>query len=195
MAKKNVNKIIKNKGIVKTKDIVKEKISKPLYYKFLEENNYEKVAPGMYVAEDSFFDQLSLIHERCKEAVISHDEALLHYGLIEREPFKPTFTIYSGYNVSRLKKYGYKIFYIKKEYLNLGKVNVKDNFGNIVPMYDLERTICDLIRNRSYFEIQDFTAALKSYARRSDKKISILMDYAKKLRIEKLVRQYLEVLL
>ena len=195
MTKKNVNMFIKNKEVIKTKDIVNGKISKPLYYKFLEENNYEKVAPGMYVAEDSFFDHLFLIHERCKEAVISHDEALLHYGLIDREPLKPTFTIYSGYNVSRLKKYGYKIFYIKKEYLNLGKVNVKDNFGNIVPMYNLERTICDLIRNRSYFEIQDFTTALKSYARRPDKNVSVLMEYARKLRIEKLVRQYLEVLL
>lgn len=90
--------------IVRTKDIVNKKISKPLYYKFLEENNYEKVAPGVYVAENCFFDNLALIHTRCPNAVISHDEALYYHKLIDREPLLSTFTIYSGYNFSRLKK-------------------------------------------------------------------------------------------
>lgn len=112
------------------------------------------------------------------QAVISHDEALHYHNLIDHEPASPTFTIYSGYNASRLKKYRYKPFFVKKEFLNLGKETVKDCFGNSVPMYDLERTICDLFRNRSSFEIQDFTTAVKSYARRKDRNIPKLYEYA-----------------
>lgn len=87
------------------------------------------------------------------------------------------------------------MFFIKQELLNLGKINIKDNFDNIVPMYDLERTMCDLIRNRNYFEAQDFNTALKNYVLRPDKNLNILFDYAKKLRVDRLVSQYLGVLL
>lgn len=104
-------------------------------------------------------------------------------------------TIYSGYNASRLKASGYKVFFVKKELLNIGKEYIEDFYGNVVPMYNIERTICDLIRNRSSFEIQDFTTAIKSYVLRNDKNITNLYDYAKLFGIERLVNMYMEVLL
>ena len=83
---------------------------------------------------------------------------------------RPTLTIYSGYNANRLKKYGYKIFFVKKELLDIGKTEVIDFDGNSVPMYGLERTIYDLVRNRSSFEIQDFNSALKNIFQKSKQK-------------------------
>ena len=62
-------------------------------------------------------------------------------------------------------------------------------------MYDLERTICDLVRSRRNFEIQDFNMAIKTYLQRSDKDLNRLMIYTKAFRIEKIIRQYMEVLL
>lgn len=62
-------------------------------------------------------------------------------------------------------------------------------------MYDLQRTIIDLIRNRSKFEIQDFTTALKTYVKRPDKNLSKLYEYAKMFRVDKILRTYMEVLL
>ena len=68
-------------------------------------------------------------------------------------------------------------------------------FGHTVPVYDMERTICDLIRSRSRIEIQVFQSALKQYARRRDKNLRTLMQYAAMFHVEKMLRQYLEVLL
>ena len=65
----------------------------------------------------------------------------------------------------------------------------------MIPIYDLERTICDLVRNRSSFEIQDFQTAIKNYTRRTDRDLNRLMSYAPIFRVEKLIRQYIEVLL
>ena len=42
-------------------------------------------------------------------------------------------------------------------------------FGHDVPVYDMERTICDVLRSRSHIEMQTFQDALKAYARRKDK--------------------------
>ena len=104
-------------------------------------------------------------------------------------------TIYTGYNPSALTSSGYKIYTVKKDLLDLGKLTVVNNFGHTVPMYDLERTICDLVRSRSNFEIQDFNTVLKTYVSKKDKDLNKLMKYAKAFRIDKIVRQYIEVLL
>lgn len=82
-----------------------------------------------------------------------------------------------------------------KELLDLGKTTITNQFGHEIPMYDLERTICDLVRSGRNLEIQDFNMAIKTYLQRSDKDLNCLMLYAKAFRIEKIIRQYMEVLL
>ena len=47
----------------------------------------------------------------------------------------------------------------------------------------------------SRIEIQTFQGALKAYARRKDKNLRALMQYAGMFKVEKILRQYLEVLL
>ncbi|MDO5440756.1 MAG: abortive phage infection protein [Erysipelotrichaceae bacterium] len=182
-------------GIIEVSKIDELNVSKDNFYKYVKDNNYEKVGPGMYADKETIVDELLVLHKRCPNGVISHDEALYYYGLIDREPLSHTITVYSGFNASRLIKSGYTVYYVNKELLNLGKINVVDNFGNEIPMYDLQRTIIDLIRNRNKFEIQDFTTALKTYAKRSDKDLSKLYEYAKAFRVDKVLRTYMEVLL
>ena len=87
------------------------------------------------------------------------------------------------------------VYTIKKELHDVGIVTMNTPFGNSVPVYDMERTICDLIRSRSGIEMQTFQDALKQYAKRKDKNLRKLMRYAQMFRVEKLLRQYLEVLL
>ena len=65
----------------------------------------------------------------------------------------------------------------------------------LTPVYDAERTICDLIRSRSSIETQTFQDALKQYARSREKDLRKLMRNAKMFHVEKILRQYLEVLL
>ena len=182
-------------GLLEVSDISNLDISREGFYKFIKKNNYEKVGPGIYASPNDFVDELFVLQKRCPNGIISHDEALYYYGLIDREPFKHTITVYSGYNASRLIKSGYKVYYVNKELLNVGKTKIIDNFGNEITMYDLERTIVDLLRNRKNFEIQDFTSALKSYARRNDKDLNKLSKYAKLFRVDKLLTTYMEVLL
>lgn len=191
----DIEKFIDNTGLIATKTIVRNNESKADFYRFLKNNDFEMISRGIYASKDSWIDPLMVVHMKCPNAVLSHNVALHYHGLIDREPARPTFTIYSGYNASRLKKFGYKVFFVKKELLDIGKTEVVDFDGNLVPMYDLERTICDLVRNRSSFEIQDFNSALKAYSRRQDKNLTLLFEYAKLLRVEKLLRSYMEVLL
>ena len=44
-------------------------------------------------------------------------------------------------------------------------------------------------------EIQDYQTAIKAYVKRKDGNLSKLLEYAKLFHIERLVRQYMEVLI
>lgn len=172
-------------------------ISKWKFYKYIKDNDgVEKVSHGIYANKDTWVDNLYVLHQRCPRAVFSHDEAFYYHDLCDREPIVNTLTIYSGYNAHRLKaSTNCKVYTVKKELLDVGKIIVKDNYGNQVPMYNLERTIVDLIRSRSTIEINEFVTVLKTYSRRRDKDLHLLMEYAELFHVSKMVRQYMEVLL
>ena len=188
--------LLKEYDYLTFKDAKNHGISKYKFYQYVKDNNLEKIDRGVYIQKNNLVDELVLIYQKCPQVVFSHDEAFYFYNLSDREPLVHTFTIYSGYNTHRLKeKSNYKIYNVKKELLDVGKVYVKDNFGNEIPMYNLERTICDLFRNRNSIEIQDFTTVLRSYVIRNDKNLNLLMEYAKLFNISNIVRKYMEVLL
>ena len=87
------------------------------------------------------------------------------------------------------------VFTVKKELLDIGKEIVKTSYGHDIPLYNRERTICDLIRSRNRFEIQDFQTALKTYIMGKNKNLNRLMEYAKLFHVDKKIREYMEVLL
>lgn len=184
-----------NNGVLNLKSLKEVNLSRQSIYNFIKRNNMEKVGPGIYISKEILEDEAYVLSLRCPKGVVSHDDALYYYGLVDREPMIHNITMYSGYNPTTLTRAGYKVYTVKRELLDLGKKTVVNQFGHEIPMYDLERTVCDLVRNRSNFEIQDFNAALKSYVKRKDKDLNRLMFYAKTFRLEKIIKQYMEILL
>lgn len=190
-----IEKLIDNTGLLLTREAIKQGVSKHSLYSFIQENNYEQVAHGVYVSPEAWEDEEYILSLRCPQAVFSHDEALYYHNLVDREPMKKTITVYTGYGTSRLVQDGIKVFTVKKEMLNLGKEFVKTSLGHEIPVYDRERTICDLVRSRSWFEIQDYQTAMKNYLRGNNKDLNKLIEYAKFFHVDKKIREYMEVLL
>lgn len=180
-----------------TPEIAKKNgISKFKFYKYVQENNLKQIRRGIYTVKDEWIDELYVLHQRCPNAVFSHDEAFYYHRLTDREPIIHTLTIYSGYNAHRLiDDNECRVYTVKKELLEIGKLTAKDDCGNPIPIYDLERTVCDLIRSRNSIEIQDFNSVLKAYVVRKEKDLNRLMEYAKLFRIQNIIRKYMEVLL
>lgn len=185
----------KQDGLLRTEQAVSAGISKPVFYNFVRSRDLERVAHGIYLSKDAWVDSMYLLHLRFSQVVFSHETALFFHDLTDREPMQYSVTVNTGYNPTKLKEEGVQVFTIKPELHEIGLTTAKTPFGNIVPVYDKERTICDLIRSRNRMEMQTFQDALKMYVRRKDKDLRTLMRYAKLFRIEKILRQYLEVLL
>ena len=182
-------------GMLRTGQVLAAGISKPVFYQFVQSRGLEQAAHGIYLSKDAWVDAMYLLHLRCPQAVFSHETALFFHDLTDREPNPYSITVKTGYNPASLQADGIKVYTIKKELHDVGIVTMNTPFGNPVPVYDMERTICDLIRSRSGIEMQTFQDALKQYAKRKDKDLRQLMRYAQMFRVEKLLRQYLEVLL
>lgn len=182
-------------GIIQTKVAAQHGISKAMLYKLCKENRIQRIVKGQYILPDDLPDELLSISKRSENIVFSHETALYLHGISDRTPFERTVTAPSGCIPSTAIKSECKVYYIKPELFTLGKMVLKTPAGNIVPVYDLERTICDCVRNRNKMGTETFLAALKLYAASPKKDLNKLNTYAKKMRVSNILHQYLEVLL
>lgn len=185
----------KHNGILKTADVVDSGISKNALASFVKERGFEKSSHGIYFDPEIWTDSMFLLQLRCPKTVFSHETALFLQDLTDQEPLSYTVTAKTGYNPSHLKKDGVKVYTVKKELFEVGLTLGLTPFKNPVYYYNRERTICDIIRSRSSIEKQVIHDSLNRYVRCNDKNLHQLIEYALSFHIDRILRQYLEVLL
>lgn len=185
----------KENGYIQTKDALKLGISVPYFHDFVAKNSLVCVARGLYRTADTWRDELYEISTLNLRICFSHETALYLNNLMEREPFEITVSAPRGYNATHLRRRGIRVFQMEQEKFLLGKTELPTPFGNRVAVYDKERAICDLLRNKDNTDVQIFQFAFKSFFKRRDKNIPLLMHYAKTFNVESVMRKYMEVLL
>lgn len=182
-------------GIIDTKTAAEHGISKAMLYKLCKNDKIHRIVKGQYILPDEMQDELLSISKRSDQIIFSHETALFLHGISDRTPFEHTITAPSDCTPSAAIKSECKVYYIKPELFEMGKSSLPTPAGNMVPVYDLERTICDVIRSRNKLGTETFISALKMYAASPKKNLNKLNTYATQLRIANVLRQYLEVLL
>lgn len=182
-------------GMIETKTAAQHGISRAMLSKLCKQNRIYRLAKGQYILPDDMPDELLSISRRSGNIIFSHETALYLHGISDRTPFEHTVTVPSGCIPSTAIKAECKVYYIKPELFELGKTMLRTPAGNEIPAYDLERTVCDVIRSRNKLGTETFLAALKLYAASPKKDLNKLNIYAKKMRVANVLRQYLEVLL
>ena len=188
--------ILKNQnGMILTSDLTKLDI--PRTYLSIMENNgeIERVSMGVYKETASIEDELFSIQARYKSSIYSHETALYLHDLTDRTPLTHSLSVPVGYHSISIKDSGYKVYYVNRRLFGLGVVSIKSPHGNAVRTTGLERTIVDVVRSRNKMDIQVFSEALKRYVGKREKDVDLLYNYAKKFRVQKIIRQYVEVLL
>lgn len=146
------------------------------------------MAHGIYISPEAWKDAMYILHLRCTQGVFSHESALFGYNLTDRESSEYTITVKTGYNLTGLQVDGVKVYTIKKELHDVGVIAMNTPFGHTVPVYDTERTICDIIGSRSIIEMQTFQNVLRQCAGCREKDLRRLMRYAQMFYVEKTLR-------
>lgn len=190
------NKILNlfNNGFLRNKDLVDNNIPRVYLTRLVNNNVIERVSRGLYVRANSLPDDLVILQNKSKNAIYSNMTALYLYGLSDRLPIKYDITVNSGYNGSLQEDDNVNLFYTKKELLNLGEIVYRLDSGNLIKVYDLERTICDVIKNKNRLDQELVNKALRKYFYSKEKNTLKLYEYAKKMKIYKKVRSAFEIL-
>jgi len=182
-------------GILLTSDLLKYGIPRT-YLSIVEKNGeVQRISRGVYSPAGYMIDEMAGLQARYKGAVFSHETALYLLELTDRTPLFYSVTVPATYNATSLKANGTKVYFVNRGVFLLGSATMKSPHGNDIKTFNLERTICDILRNRNQMDIQFVNVALKKYAIHKDRNIDRLYNYAKRFRIQKIVREYMEVLL
>ncbi|MEG0322755.1 MAG: type IV toxin-antitoxin system AbiEi family antitoxin domain-containing protein, partial [Raoultibacter sp.] len=184
-----------NGGIISSMQAQKKGVSRTTLSHFVDKGLIARIGHGQYILSDSIEDELFALSKRSSYLVFSHETALFLHGISERTPFEHAITLPSNKRASQTLHDACKIYYVKPELHELGKTTISTLVGNPVPAYDMERTICDIVRSRSRIGDELLLSSLKMYVGRSDKNLNTLNTYAEQLSIASVLRKYLEVLL
>ncbi|MEE0106575.1 MAG: type IV toxin-antitoxin system AbiEi family antitoxin domain-containing protein [Lachnospiraceae bacterium] len=187
--------IEQNGGIVSAGDMQKAGIDRVCLYESLKKGILLKESHGNYVLADDQPDEFKIIQSRSDKLIFSHGTALYLHGISDRVPHDLDITVSQGNNVSRIKKCyeNTKFHYCKKELWDLGITTLKTPQGYEVKAYDLERCICDLIRDKKNIDTQIYTQAMKEYFGNMCNPRKII-KYARCFKLEQKIRTYMEVL-
>ena len=191
-----IRKILEDKhGTLLTSDLAKFNIPRT-YLSILErDGEIERVSRGVYRGADSIEDEMFSFQARYKSSIYSHETALYLHDLTDRTPLYYSLSVPVGYHSISLLESGHKIFYVTHNMFDLGVISMKSSHGNEIKTTNLERTICDVMRSRNQIDIQFINKSLKRYVGKKERNIDLLYSYAKQFRIQKIVREYIELIL
>ena len=180
-----------NNGILLASDVRKLNIHKQ-YIKILCDEKYiTKLGKGVYAKTEKNINNFFLVQQRYKTGIFSHNTALYFYHLTDRTPLKYDLTFK---NNIRINNEIIVPHYIKKDKYEIGKTDMKIQDRTTINIYDMERTIIDIVRDRNKIDLQVFNKAMKEYMKRKDKNLIKLSKYAKEFKMENILKKYMEVL-
>lgn len=187
---------IKEKYVITNKEIEKLGYGRQSLAELTKKNKIERLRPGVYQVKGEVVDDFAFISSNSNRIVFSYNTALYLYNLSDRTPNTFHISVPQGYNASHIKRRNKNmvVHYIKKEWHEIGKTEIKSPQGNTLPVYDLERTICDIIIDREKIDKQIFLDAITRYFKLKNNNLRRLIQYSRIFKIEEEVRKYMEVL-
>lgn len=191
-----LEKLIKEQhGTVLSSELKRYNIPRTYLSIMVTEGKLERIDRGVYTSIDSIEDEMYAMKTKYPKLIFSHETALYLHGLTDRTPYEYSATVPSGYKVVETLAKKFKIYYIKKDLHALGLCEIKSSFGNLIKAYNVERTICDIIRSKNRIDNQVFNDALKRVVNKKAVDYSLLMEYAEVFKVKNNLKRYLEILL
>ena len=194
---KIVNFVNKKNNVITTKEFKDAKIGFYYINKLIEDNYISRIGNGLYGKTDSFEDEYFIIQNRYKNAIFSYNTALFFLNKTEVTPNIIDITIPNDYNVSSIKTKQIRVHYASRENIKLGVIKLKSPFGNTIKSYNLERTICDIVKNKNKcgLDIEQRNKVIRKAFSDNEIDGAMKMQYAKKLKCEKKIKAIMEVMI
>ena len=129
------------------------------------------------------------------EGVICLMSAAAYYNLTTFRPDSIDVAIHRKAKVSTLPDWPSIALHYFTDNRFASGIETIDNDGNIFRIYDVEKTVCDVISYRNNIGIDETKEILKNYLNLKNRNLNKLIRYATELKCEDILRTYLEVLI
>ncbi len=179
--------------VFRTKELNDQGISGYKIIKLVQEGVIVKVYQGVYSIGDINKLEIRDINVIVENGIVSLKSAAYYYKLIDGEELKIEITLDRDHKPPKLPYDIFCYYYTSSKFYDIG-LNVIDQNGRKIQIYDKERTVCDIIRHRSKYDSNEVREIVNNYLIGKDKDIDKLLTYATELRIRSAVERYIEVL-
>ena len=181
----------KNYGYIKTRDFEKIGISRPSIQSYIDKKIIRKVSRGLYIDNNLIEDEFYILQQKFSNIVFSYNTACYLLNLSDRAPYKIDVTTLTHNNISG----DLEIHYVSKDKFNIGIIEIKSPYGNPIKVYNEERCICDLLKNKNEVDIELYNKIIKNYFKQAKRDLKTLEEYAKIFNIQKKFENIMEVLI
>lgn len=196
---KNYDKILnyarENNGYISARETENLGINSTFLSNLVIYKKLERVGTGVYKIPEYPIDNFYILSKCSKNMCYSYATSLYLHNMSDRIPLVYDVTVPYNYSGNLLNNKNVSLKYVKEEIFNLGMIDIKTINNLTVKCYDIERTLCDIIKDKDNMDKEIYSKALKEYARSKNKDILKLIKYAKKLDVEDKVVELMEVLL
>ena len=187
--------LTENDGLITTVMCDDNGIHKQNLLNMVKNNEIIRIARGVYALPTAFADDMFLLQARHKMGVFSMGTALFLYDLTDQTPINFSMTFPQSYNTKNAIKDSVRCYVQEMRFYELGITTIKTHFGSMVKVYDMEKTICDIVKNKNKIDISMFSNAMKRYSESKLKRPVQAIKYSEIMGIESEIRKYLEVLI
>ena len=185
-----IDKVQKRGGFIRTSE-VKSRGEYEQLRRATVEGTFLRIRNGIYVETSALANNMVDVECIAPGGVLCLYSAFAHHGLSTQVPSAICIAVWAKRKISLPDYPIIDLYYWKKENLEFG-VERKEISGYMVRITDVERTVCDAVKYRNKIGLDVCGEVIDNYLKREDRNISLLHEYAGKLRIGTILTKYLE---
>lgn len=178
-------------GYISSKEFEQIGISRVLIPNFVEKEIIRKVSYGLYIDNNLIEDEYYILQKRISNIVFSYNTACYLLEFSDRSPYKLDVTTITGKHIND----DLNIHYVAKDKYDLGITEIQSPYGNPIKIYNVERCICDILKNPDSVDLEVYNKIINNYFRQRHRNLITLEKYAKELNVYEKLQNIMEVLI
>ena len=188
--------LVRKKGVVRPKDLVKRGIAKVYLYRLCKDGKLESKEKGLYTLPNVDFGKNQTLVEVCskvEKGVICLNTALSYHEITTQT--SPEIWIANGTkdHPPQLKNIRLRIVRFSGEALNFG-IEIHTIKGAPIRVYSIAKTVADCFKYRNKVGIDVAIEALREAWQQKKCTMDELWKYAKICRVSRVMKPYMEML-
>ena len=187
-----ISEIVASKGGVVTMDEITDRAEYKRILRAVEHGELIRLRQGVYAVPIAILNTMIDVERIVPQGVLCLYSAWAYYQLTTTVPPSFCIAIEAKRKVKLPIRLPINLYYWKAGNLEFGIVDVEiSNYQ--VRMTDLERSVCDAVKYRNKIGLDLCAEIIRTYLRKKERNLSRLMDYAERLRVTKILNNYLEI--